>query len=186
MPAPILAAGVRLIGFASLSEHGCCPGGLGLNDRLRIRHEGTCLRVSVISRVLLGLAALSCVAAWADPPSHPVQEGPSGYSVACALSDQPGMGSCADLPAAQACTHEPDFPSVPSQQATGMTFVNRSDQVIAIYWLDFHGTRKLYHSLPPGGRIAQDTFIGHNWLIAQSDGRCIGIFKATPESLAFF
>jgi len=96
------------------------------------------------------------------------------------------MGSCADLPAAQSCTHEPDFPSVPSQQATGMTFVNRSDQVIAIYWLDFHGARRLYHSLPPGGRIAQDTFIGHNWLIAQSDGRCIGIFKATPESLAFF
>jgi hypothetical protein len=182
----VFAAGPRLIGFASLSEARCCLRGLGLNDGLRIPREGSCLRISVISRVLLGLATLSCVAAWADPPSHPVQEGPSGYTVACTLSDQPGMGSCADLPAAQACTHEPDFPSVSSQQATGMTFVNRSDQVIAIFWLDFQGSRRLYHSLPPGGRIAQDTFIGHNWLIAQSDGRCIGIFKATPESLAFF
>lgn len=142
--------------------------------------------VSPSTRVLLGLAALFSVAAVADPPSRRIQEGPSGYTIACALADQPGIGTCADLPAAQACTHEPDFPSVPSQQATGMTFVNRSDQVIAIYWLDFKGSRRLYHSLPPGARIAQATFIGHNWLIAQSDGRCIGIFKATPESLAFF
>jgi invasion protein IalB len=137
-------------------------------------------------RVLLALAAVSAAAAAADPPTQRIQEGPSGHTVACALVDQPGMANCADLPAARACAREPELASQSSQQATAMTFVNRSDQAVAIYWLDFQGNRRLYHTLVPGGRFTQATFIGHNWLIATSDGQWVGIFKAAPESLAFF
>jgi len=67
-----------------------------------------------------------------------------------------------------------------------MTFVNRSSQAFALYWLDFQGNRRFYLTLPPGGRASQATYIGHNWLLATVDGQCVGVFKAAPESLAFF
>jgi hypothetical protein len=133
-----------------------------------------------------GVAMVWSLAAVADPPAPRIQDGPTGYAVACALNDQPGMRSCADLPAATACAREPDYASRPSQERTGMTFVNRSGQAVQIFWLDFRGYRKLYRELPPGDRFHQDTFIGHNWLVATMDGRCVGIYKAAPESLAFF
>jgi von Hippel-Lindau disease tumor suppressor protein len=133
-----------------------------------------------------------CLTAWVpavaagDPPKRSVEEGPAGYTVACALVDQPGVRSCSDLPAAEACTHEPDFASRASTEPTAMTFVNRSDQTVELYWLDFRGMRKFYLHLSPGARAKQDTFIGHYWLLATPEGGCIAIFKAAPESLAFF
>jgi hypothetical protein len=136
--------------------------------------------------ILLGLVGYCASVARSAEPVHQVQEGPSGYTVACALTDQPHIHNCADLPSAQACAHEPELPSAASQQATGMTFVNRSDRAITIYWIDYQGYRRLYHSVAPGGRITQNTFIGHYWLVATSDGQCVGVFKAAPESLAFF
>jgi|HubBroStandDraft_4_1064222.scaffolds.fasta_scaffold670677_2 hypothetical protein len=67
-----------------------------------------------------------------------------------------------------------------------MTFVNRSDQTVELYWRDFSGLRKLYLHLTPGARAKQNTFIGHYWLLATPDGVYIASFKAAPESLAFF
>ena len=118
-------------------------------------------------------------------PAAP-QDGAAGYTVACALSDQRGLQSCAELPEAQACAQEPDFASRASREATGMVFVNRSDAAIRVYWMDFQGYRQLYRSLAPGARFSQSTFIGHYWLVTTATQQCIGIFKAAPESLAFF
>jgi hypothetical protein len=115
-----------------------------------------------------------------------VKDGASGYSVVCALVDQPHLRSCADLPEAQACMREPEFASRPSKEPTGMVFANRSNSTVRIYWLDFQGNRRLYRSLPPRDKTSQNTFIGHNWLVANLQDACIGIFKAAPESLAFF
>lgn len=135
--------------------------------------------------IALAMSVAIAASASADAPAASVRDGAAGYTVACALLDQPGMRSCVDLPAAAACAREPDFASRPSSEATGMTFVNRSDRAVYIYWLDFHGDRRLYRTLAPGGKAVQQTFIGHNWLVATAE-QCIGIFKAAPESLAFF
>ena len=67
-----------------------------------------------------------------------------------------------------------------------MTFVNRSEAPVDIYWLSFQGERVPYQHLAPGGRFVQQTFIGHNWLVTDMAGQCVGIFKAAPESIAFF
>lgn len=67
-----------------------------------------------------------------------------------------------------------------------MTFVNRSDEPVKMYWLNFQGERILYQYLPRGGRHTQKTFIGHNWLVTTLADQCIGIFKGAPESIAFF
>jgi len=131
-------------------------------------------------------AARFSVAAAADPPAPAVTEGPAGYSIACAVADQPRVRSCAELASAEACKHEPDLASRGSSEPTAMTFVNRSDTTLDLYWLDFRGQRRLYHHLTPGARAKQDTYIGHYWLLATPDGVCLGIFKAAPQSLAFF
>jgi len=96
------------------------------------------------------------------------------------------MRSCAELPSAEACKHERELASSASSEETAMTFVNRSDTTLDLYWLDFQGSRRLYQHLTSGGRAKQDTFIGHYWLLATPDGVCVGIFKAAPQSLAFF
>jgi hypothetical protein len=139
-----------------------------------------------LGRALAGLAMLLSAAVAADTPGPRAQDGPAGYSVACSVADQPGIRSCADLPAAAACAREPDLASRPSRESTAITFVNRSEQSLQIFWLNFQGYRELYHNLVPRGRFDQKTFIGHNWLVATRDGRCVGIFKAQPESVAFF
>jgi hypothetical protein len=117
-------------------------------------------------------------------------DGAAGYTIACAMEENdksvPGVRSCADLEAAQRCMHPGDFVSRPSQERTGITVVNRSNMALRLYWLDFQGNWRLYHAVAPGGRIQQNTFIGHNWLIANSGDQCIGVFNAAPISIAFF
>jgi hypothetical protein len=98
----------------------------------------------------------------------------------------PQVRHCAELGAAQRCEHEAELASHPSQESTALTVANRSDQPIKVYWLTFSGLRRLYFSLAPGEHVVQQTFIGHNWLVANSRGECIGIFNAAPVSIAFF
>jgi hypothetical protein len=147
-------------------------------------------RLKPAARAAAQLAAATALfpmtTAVADLLGRAVAEGPAGYTIACAVAEQKGMRSCAALPAADACRHEPDLASRPSSEPTAMTFVNRSDTTLDLYWLDFQGARRLYQHLTPGARARQDTFMGHYWLLATPDGVCLGIFKAAPESLAFF
>src|SRR5579863_991194 len=128
--------------------------------------------------------ALPAMPLQAQPPA-PV-DGPAGYEVACSLHPASGYRSCSDLASAQACASEPNYASRPSKEHTGITFVNRSDEPVKIYWLSFQGERKFYQYLPPGGRHTQPTFIGHYWLVASLSEQCIGIFKGAPQSIAFF
>ncbi len=131
--------------------------------------------------LVVGTAAYIATA----PAQTPPRDGASGYSVACALTDQSGMTACTSLPTALSCTHEVDFASQPSTQATGMTFVNRSNQSVFLFWIDFTGNRKFYRTLTPGSRTIQQTFVGHSWVVATSETPCVGIFRA-PESVALF
>jgi hypothetical protein len=113
-------------------------------------------------------------------------DGPAGYGIACSIQAAKGFRACDDLASARSCAAEPNYASQPSKNPTAMTFVNRSDEPVKIYWLNFQGERKLYQYLPPGGRHTQRTFIGHKWLITNLTEQCIGIFDAGPQSIAFF
>jgi hypothetical protein len=142
-------------------------------------------------------AALLCFVGLSAPsraqhgtPEAAPADGPAGYTIACAVEDRdksvPGVRSCADLEAAQRCMHPGDFTSRPSQERTGIKVVNRSNMALRLYWLDFEGNWRLYHTVAPGSRVQQDTFIGHNWLVATIGDQCIGVFGAAPISIAFF
>jgi hypothetical protein len=145
--------------------------------------------VALLSRAAaLLLIALTPMASTAEPQAnaHAVIDGPAGFSIACATHSGSELRACEDLPSAGYCATEANYASRPSKEPTGMTFVNRSAEPLDIYWLSFQGERVQYQHLPPGGRFVQQTYIGHNWLITNMAGQCIGIFKAAPESLAFF
>jgi hypothetical protein len=113
-------------------------------------------------------------------------DGPAGYEVACSIHAASGYRACNDPASARSCDAEANHASRSSKEPTGMTFDNRSDEPVKIYWLDFQGERILSQYLPPGGRHTQKTFIGHNWLVTTLAEQCIGIFKGAPESIAFF
>lgn len=152
---------------------------------------------ATLSRRIVTFAALVCFGGLSAPsqaqlatPEAAPADGPAAYTIACALEDgdkaASKVRSCADLEAALRCVHSGDFVSRPSQERTGITVVNRSNAPLRVYWLDFQGNARLYHTVPPGSRIHQDTFIGHNWLIATVGDQCIGVFNAAPVSIAFF
>ena len=134
------------------------------------------------------VAALFCAAASGQEPAR-VPDDASDYTMACAIRASvgvPEVRACAELGAAQRCRHESAFQSHPSQERTGMTIVNRSDQLLKLYWLNFSGARQLYRTVAPGDRVTQPTFTGHNWVVTTGDGICIGIFNASPIGIAFF
>ncbi len=141
----------------------------------------------LLTATLLGLLASSTVPAQTSPSQAAAEA--ADYTLACAIGGTAGMATvrpCAELGAAQRCRHESDFSSRPSQERTGMTVVNRSAHALKLYWLNFAGGRKLYHTVEPGEQVTQQTFLGHNWLIATSEGDCVGIFNASPAAIAFF
>jgi len=141
---------------------------------------------SIQCLVVLAFAALTLPVTRLQAQSAAPVDGPAGYEVACSIHSASGYRACNELPSARSCDSEPNYASRPSKEPTGITFVNRSDEPVKIYWLSFQGERILYQYLPPGGRHTQKTFIGHNWLVTTLAEQCIGIFKAAPESIAFF
>ncbi len=63
-------------------------------------------------------------------------------------------------------------------EQSGLTFVNRTDERLALIWLDGGGGRNDYAWVAPGERREQNTYGGHVWLIEDEQGREILIFEA--------
>lgn len=46
-------------------------------------------------------------------------------------------------------------------------------QTVGLYWIDYQGKRVFYAKVPPGGRVKQQTYRTHPWIIANSKGKCL-------------
>ena len=46
-------------------------------------------------------------------------------------------------------------------------------QSVSLYWIDYQGKRVFYAKVPPGGRVKQQTFRSHPWIITNDKGRCL-------------
>jgi hypothetical protein len=125
--------------------------------------------------ILVAAAALAL-------PDMPLHAQPAGYDIACSIQAASGSRACDEAPPERSCDTTADYASQPSREATDITFVNRGEQPVKLYWLNFKGDRVLYRDLPPGGRQVQQTYIGHNWLVTTSTEQCIGIFETAPPS----
>jgi hypothetical protein len=136
----------------------------------------------VATAIVIAAATLPLTRLQAQPPA--ALDGPAGYNIGCSIEGASGIQDCGAPPQGHTCDVEGNYASQPSRESTGITFVNRSDKPIKIYWLNFRGDRILYKALPPGAQLAQQTFVGHNWLVTTSTEQCIGIFETIPQSIA--
>ena len=132
---------------------------------------------------LVAAAALALPVMRLQAQPTALADNPAGYEVACSIQDSTGFLPCDESPPSRSCGAEANFASQPSRESTGITFVNRSDKPVKVYWLNFQGQRVLYQDLPPGGRHTQQTFIGHNWLVTTATEQCITIFETAPQSI---
>jgi hypothetical protein len=95
-----------------------------------------------------------------------------------ALTPQAGEGGEERrLPA----TRQP-HPSRAGGAETEVTFVNRIDGEVNLFWIDSDGKRLPYGSLKPGESRRQHTFAGHVWLVTRSGGAILAVFEAEAES----
>ncbi|HUV64510.1 MAG TPA: hypothetical protein VMW24_11475, partial [Sedimentisphaerales bacterium] len=70
-------------------------------------------------------------------------------------------------------------PSTQTGEETSITFINRTENGVEVYWIDTEGQRRQYATIPAGGQHRQHTFAGHVWLVAQKDGNKTAVFVAT-------
>ena len=93
------------------------------------------------------------------------------------------VGSTSAL-GAFSCSQESEKISGAGTQAAKMTFTNKTQAKIKIYWLDQSGKRREYHSpgLDAGASYTQDTYLGHYWLIANEQDECQGIYVPSMPS----
>ena len=67
-----------------------------------------------------------------------------------------------------------------SDQDTSVRFVNRTDGEVRIFWINL-GRRVSYGSVAASKHRDQHTFVGHVWLVCDSDGEPLIAFEATAE-----
>jgi len=67
-------------------------------------------------------------------------------------------------------------------EETSITFINRTEKDIEIYWLDSERQRKHYATVTVGDQHRQHTFAGHVWLVTDKDGKTLVTFMAEEEA----
>jgi dipeptidyl aminopeptidase/acylaminoacyl peptidase len=66
-------------------------------------------------------------------------------------------------------------------EETELTFVNRTEADVELFWLDSEGQRRSYGRIRAGQERRQHTFAGHVWLVTDRTGAVVGVFEATEE-----
>ena len=64
---------------------------------------------------------------------------------------------------------------------TSLTFINRTQGEVELFWLSTEGERRSYGKLPAGERREMNTFAGHVWLAVNERGRTVAAFEATEK-----
>jgi von Hippel-Lindau disease tumor supressor len=67
---------------------------------------------------------------------------------------------------------------------TSINFLNKGQQPIRVYWLNYKGKRVLYKELNSGENIEIQTFLTHPWLITDSNDNAKDIFFPDSQSRA--
>ena len=69
-------------------------------------------------------------------------------------------------------------PSRNSAADTVVTFENRLNDPVKLFWLDSSGGRIPYGHIRPGEKYPQPTFVGHVWLVTSADTNTLAVFEA--------
>lgn len=65
--------------------------------------------------------------------------------------------------------------SLDSRKNTTIRFINKSNEVRKIYWLDYTGNKVHYKTLYPDDSYFQNTFMTHPWLITDVNGKELSV-----------
>jgi VHL beta domain len=63
-----------------------------------------------------------------------------------------------------------------SNSAITLTFVNKTDALRNVTWLDFKGKPVDYAQLQPGEKFTINTFLTHPWMFTDGPGNCHEIY----------
>lgn len=63
-----------------------------------------------------------------------------------------------------------------------ITFDNRLDRAVKVFWIDTEGKRQPYGQVAAASRRSQHTFSGHRWLVLSEKDELLGVFEAKDES----
>lgn len=67
-------------------------------------------------------------------------------------------------------------------EETQLTFVNRTQGEIELFWLDTEGGRRSYGKLAPGAQHGQHTFAGHVWTALDKDNKTVLVYEAQADN----
>lgn len=117
--------------------------------------------------------------------TYPVQTGP-GTSEWVVVDAEHGTRTVTNEPPDAEVTMFPRDPDATRRSRrtgddTELTFVNRTDGDVELYWLDTAGERKSYGRVRPGVERKQHTFAGHVWLVTDPVGMTLAVFEATTD-----
>jgi hypothetical protein len=69
-------------------------------------------------------------------------------------------------------------PTLETLIPTVIEFRNEGTRPRVVYWLDTNGGRRPFGEVAPGEARTFRTYRGHNWVITEKSGECMGIFIA--------
>lgn len=85
------------------------------------------------------------------------------------------------VPAAkrQTCSEESSFRSAASSQETTIGFLNGTNQVVELYWINFQAQRRSPPTvIEPYGWHTEHSFVGHHYVVTTTGGECLSIYTA--------
>jgi hypothetical protein len=92
-----------------------------------------------------------------------------------------------DLPAPHAapinCSEEPNLRSLGTAYNTWITFTNKGEKTIRVYWLDFEGKRVLYGTLARNQVLRLQTYVTHPWVITDTMDECKAIYMPASQPI---
>jgi von Hippel-Lindau disease tumor supressor len=81
------------------------------------------------------------------------------------------------------CRDERNLRSVQGNVHSTMKFVNRTNQEVRSYWLDYSGRSVFYKAIPPNGNYTQPTFQTHPWVITDPRDNYLDIYVSNQPSV---
>jgi hypothetical protein len=78
------------------------------------------------------------------------------------------------------CQSEKSIKSADSDKETKVQFKNVSKSKIKIYWINYDGKREFYSDVNPGKSYTQDTYMTHPWVVTDTNGQCVLLFRPLP------
>jgi dipeptidyl-peptidase 4 len=71
--------------------------------------------------------------------------------------------------------------SLTTGEETRLTFINRTEGDVELFWLNLEGERQSYGRIKAGEQRDQHTFAGHAWLVADYSGKTLAVYVAEEE-----